>query len=353
MKVLVADKIKIAIQSRLRDAMAQGATYLASERELAQELNVSRAPVRAALAELERKGMIRREHGVGTRIIENKRVERKLFTVGVVFSDGGNASVSPEFSGLLTGVSSELTLRRLPAMFCPSAGYVSRALGTDATCGAKKFSEILAQRVQAVVFIEWPQALEVGPVLEQMGIPSIVANLEDDADLTAIMVDYESLGRQAAQHLKRCGYERVWIVTGGRNRYLFKQFHAGFVEVWGEQPFEWLECVSVESMAHDKLVDGMSKMERPQAVFTFGAARTCGAMAAFKRLGLSVPEDIGLLCFNRGSHRVRDMRVTGFISPAVRMGELAASTLSDMYAGNSVSRITVLQSRFVDGITLM
>lgn len=73
----------LAVRDRLRGQIASGelapGQRLGAERELAQRLAVSRSTVRAALADLERSGAIRRVRGrAGGIFVAHRRVERDL-----------------------------------------------------------------------------------------------------------------------------------------------------------------------------------------------------------------------------------------------------------------------------------
>src|SRR5437764_2420622 len=73
----------IAVRDRLRAQIAGGelapGQRLGAERELAERLEVSRSTIRAALADLERSGAIRRARGrAGGIFVAQRRVERDL-----------------------------------------------------------------------------------------------------------------------------------------------------------------------------------------------------------------------------------------------------------------------------------
>jgi len=72
------EPLYVAVAKRLRqeitEGVFQGQDRLPSEEKLAEELGVSRTTVREALSALEREGLLRRVHGVGTWITHGKRV---------------------------------------------------------------------------------------------------------------------------------------------------------------------------------------------------------------------------------------------------------------------------------------
>jgi GntR family transcriptional regulator len=69
----------LAARDRLVDAMPGPGERLGAERELAERLGVSRSTIRAALADLERGGVVRRARGRGGGIfVAERKVERDL-----------------------------------------------------------------------------------------------------------------------------------------------------------------------------------------------------------------------------------------------------------------------------------
>jgi GntR family transcriptional regulator, transcriptional repressor for pyruvate dehydrogenase complex len=73
--VSVADRLTTEIELRIADGRLRPGDRIPAERELAQELNVSRASLRQALHELEMRGLIDRRPGRGTVVLEQPEGE--------------------------------------------------------------------------------------------------------------------------------------------------------------------------------------------------------------------------------------------------------------------------------------
>ena len=72
-----------------------------------------------------------------------------------------------------------------------------------------------------------------------------------------------------------------------------------------------------------------SGLRRPDVVFCLNDLMAIGAMNAFRRAGLSVPEQIGLAGFDN-IDASEHLSLTSVASPMRRMGEVAAETLTDV-----------------------
>lgn len=89
--VSVSDRLTTEIEARIGDGRLRPGDRIPAERELAQELGVSRASLRQALHELEIRGLIDRRPGRGTIVLEQP---------GSEFRTTLTQSVSPQLQGV-------------------------------------------------------------------------------------------------------------------------------------------------------------------------------------------------------------------------------------------------------------
>jgi GntR family transcriptional regulator, transcriptional repressor for pyruvate dehydrogenase complex len=89
--VSVSDRLTTEIESRIGDGRLRPGDRIPAERELAQELGVSRASLRQALHELEMRGLIDRRPGRGTVVLDQP---------GSEFRSTLSASMSPQIQDL-------------------------------------------------------------------------------------------------------------------------------------------------------------------------------------------------------------------------------------------------------------
>lgn len=353
-RALLRDRVKRKILDGIFDLSPDAGHYLLAERDLARRLKVSRKTVRAALEELEREGRVFREQGRGTRIARFK--ESSVGTVAVVFgsSTGTAAQTTPaELLALAEGISVALGTRTIPAIFCPANGYAAETLGTNATSAAADFAEAVRRHACAAVLMEWQHSVDVAHELEAMGFPYIVANLEEDADVRHVAVDFHNAGKQMASFISRCGYKRVLCLVGQLRRFVFEQFMKGFERGWKGRKPERRECfMTLKGSVRSVLEDALRSKILPEAIVTYGDERTLETLDVLEECGLSIPEDIGLICFGRTSRAVRERAVTGLAEPCDEVGRAAVQILIDLCRGIDVPRRMVLNAPLIQGKTM-
>ncbi len=76
-------RLAAAIEKQVREGLYLEGEFLPSERDLEEQHGVTRITVRGALRLLSEKGIVRREHGRGTRLL---RVPNKHRTFAVLFT---------------------------------------------------------------------------------------------------------------------------------------------------------------------------------------------------------------------------------------------------------------------------
>ena len=351
---LLKDKVKRKILARLSRGQSASPSFLPSERVLAGHLGISRTTVRAALAELEAEGLIVRERGRGTRVVRER--ERHVGTVAVVFGSPGGTTyggnVLAELFALIEGISLSLGSKGIPAIFCPTSGYESEAMETDASATSAAFAQQLMRRTSAAILVEWQHSAEVAHELEKRGFPCVVANEEENADVRRVRVDFAALGHQAAEYMARCGYDNAVCLVGSRRRFVFGEFCAAFETTWQGHRVRWVECYPRVRSARDGLCDVLRRGHESLAIFAFGDERTLGALESLKEKGLAAPEHVGVMCYGRSRQAVREAGVTGFTEPAADVGRLAVEKLVNLCASRQVERTTVLPAPLVEGRTM-
>ncbi|MDA8585087.1 LacI family transcriptional regulator [Rhodobacteraceae bacterium] len=121
-------------------------------------------------------------------------------------------------------------------------------------------------------------------------------------------IDNIAAGKLAAQTLVECGYRRIGMMGGPASATSTQDRLAGFLEVMREQPEIEVTTSFAPSYSFDA---GRAEMTRllssrhAEAYFCGDDVLTIGALSAAQSLGLSVPDDLGLLGLN-------DMEIAGW-----------------------------------------
>jgi DNA-binding LacI/PurR family transcriptional regulator len=110
-------------------------------------------------------------------------------------------------------------------------------------------------------------------------------------------------GALATEHLLDQGYHRIGIITGPANWWEAQQREAGWREAMQQAGIRDLEDLIVEgdwSAASGEvgLHNLLAKSPHVEAIFASNDQMALGALQAARRMGLSVPQDIGLVGFD-------------------------------------------------------
>lgn len=110
-------------------------------------------------------------------------------------------------------------------------------------------------------------------------------------------------GQLAAEHLCKCGFDRIAFLCGSREDKIFSQRLSGFLSVMEKRrmsvPGEYIKYGDASSENSFKLMNELlSCPTRPNAVICEDNAVAFGAIRAIRQRGLTIPKDLGLICFD-------------------------------------------------------
>lgn len=169
----LSGEVRHQLQAELTDGTYAIGEKLPSEPDLAETYAVSRATLREILSVLERDGLVRRAHGVGTFVTAPERRLHSALNLDVGVTEGLSAS----------GVPTEVRL--LGQVDQPIPGWMANKLGVPESASGL--------RVERIVFVVGEPAVHVidvipGSVLESAGNPaysggSVYAFLESTCQL--------------------------------------------------------------------------------------------------------------------------------------------------------------------------
>jgi LacI family transcriptional regulator len=167
-------------------------------------------------------------------------------------------------------------------------------------------SSLLSRQVEGIIWavpgidelLEW-----LSGKFENLSVPVVFMNKFQSGSDVVVSMDNHFGGVLATEHLLDQGYRRIGIITGPFNWWEAQQREAGWREVMQEAGIDDLDDLVVEgdwSAASGEigLHNLIAKSPHLEAVFASNDQMALGALQAARRLGLSVPQDLGLVGFD-------------------------------------------------------
>lgn len=246
----------------------------------------------------------------------------------------------PTFARLLRGAAEVLAQRAMTLVLLVAGTPAERA-------SVAQF--IGAGHVDGVMLISSHESEPLIDQLLEVGIPAVCCGvpLGHERDLSTISVDEIASARTMVQHLRAQGHTRIGMITGpddtpggryrlvGFRKELGAQFNPALVEV-GDYSFESGQTAMTRMLEHD--VD---------AVFAASDRMAAGAIAAVRRAGLRVPEDIAIAGFDdSGLAATHDPAITTMRQPWEEISARMVDVLLDQIAG-APPRSVILDTELV------
>lgn len=266
-------------------------TFLPSERKLAEEYNVGRGIIRGALRVLRDEGLVYNVPNRGFRI-QKTQERRRLKRVILRMPDQVSAKAY-EAVGLVAGI-------------CAGANEIFAEVILSTPLAALKLNELQerfnAGDIQGIIFLETSFNLSIKEVIKA-GIPCVVANLEDDAVLPGVRMDYRGIGRMAGERIRQAGYRRPAVFSGMPTRFIYRELLAGFRGAIAEEGMLIADEMVVAG-DRNELPEKLEKIltlpsnQRPDVFFTARDYRAKQIYQLCKKYSIRIPEDIGVISFD-------------------------------------------------------
>ncbi len=176
-----------------------------------------------------------------------------------------------------------------------------------------------------------------------------------------IGVDNEYSAYKLTKLMLEKGYSKIMTVTGPSRESTAKERLAGFVRAMNEHELGVDEDSIVRTSfmyedAWQKISQEFDKGNIPEAILTHNNVTAYAALRAANNLGIEVPSDMGITCFDHiDIYGFMEPKFTNMIQPAHEMGRLAAERLIRKLTQNSKHHepeTTILKSVFIQGETL-
>ncbi len=326
--------------------------------DVAREAGVSKAAVSFAFNSPDRLSMetVTRIRSVADRMGYRPHPVARMLSAGQTTTIGilspqalGQVFANPFFALFAEGVASVTEEHGFGLLFIsPLHGSLARALDRATVDGVVALG--LDERHP-----------ELGSI-RLAGLPAVVVDSPAWSGQRAILVDDEGGARLAAEHLLDLGHRDVLVMgvepavgeapdagVAGRRLAGYRAAFAAAGMVLS--PDRLVRPPATIEGGESALLRCWSRGDRPTAVLCMSDAAAAGALAAARRLGVRVPEELSIVGFDDlPLTRFTDPPLTTVHQPVRRKGEAAASMLLEALArppADDQDRVLVLETRLV------
>lgn len=182
--------------------------------------------------------------------------------------------------------------------------------------------------------------------LERVGIPLVMIGV-NHSKVTHVRIDDVAAGQTAARHLLELGHERIGLVSEGPfEPWAFSASpdrRAGFLRALDEAGVRWDPALEVHadftSRGAEAAVERLFEMPNPPtAIVAQSDEMAYGVMAAARRHGLRIPDDLSVVGID--DHEVAAaLDLTTVAQPVDTLGELAAWQIASRVLGDVTTEI--------------
>ena len=161
----------------------------------------------------------------------------------------------------------------------------------------------------------------------------LLDRLIEGVDCDAILVDNANGAYKAVKHLIDQGYRKIGIVSGILDRTTGAERLKGYLQAIEEAGIakedSLIKIGNFKKESGRKLTkELLEQSNKPKAIFTTNIDMSMGALLAIKEKGLTIPDDIGIVCFDDSDWAlILEPSITVIRQPVYQLGSTAAELL--------------------------
>jgi len=161
----------------------------------------------------------------------------------------------------------------------------------------------------------------------------LLDRLIEGVDCDAVLVDNANGAYQAVKHLIDQGYKKIGIVNGYLDRTTGAERLKGYLHALEEAGIakddSLIKIGDFKKESGKKLTQELLEQPyRPDAIFTTNIDMSMGALITIKEMGLTIPDDIGIVCFDDSDWAlILEPSITVIRQPVYQLGSIAAELL--------------------------
>jgi LacI family transcriptional regulator len=261
-------------------------------------------------------------------------ISQKTQTIGLIVPD----VVNPFFAPVVRGAESAARKAGYRVLLCNSEG--------DLRLEREYIEDLVSHRVEGLLLAPASDRSRSAILsLLRGGFPLVLIDRAlPDTDCDLIVSDNAVGAKRLVEHLVAVGHRSIAHVTDSEDTSTGRERLQGYREALEDAgiPFqgELVIRTTVDRIGGYRATQEiLSRANLPTAIFTVNNMTAVGAMEALRERDLSVPNDIGLVCFDDVEHlAVLSPFLTVIDQPAETFGSLGAQLLLERIAGKASSR---------------
>ena len=272
-------------------------------------------------------------------------ISHKTQTIGLIVPD----VVNPFFAPVVRGAETAARRAGYRVLLCNSEG--------DLRLEREYIEDLVSHRVEGLLLAPASDHSRHGIfALLRGGFPLVLLDRAlPDADCDLVVSDSAAGARRLVEHLIAVGHRDIAHLTDADDTSTGRERLKGYQEAIAAAGLPYREDFVVRTTVDQ--IGGYRATQQvldldpmPTAIFTVNNMTVVGAMKALRERGLSVPQDMALVCFDDVEHlAVLSPFLTVIDQPAETFGSLGAQLLLERIAGKAGprSRRIVLQTDLV------
>jgi len=168
----------------------------------------------------------------------------------------------------------------------------------------------------------------------------LLDRLIEGVDCDAVLVDNVNGAYKAVKYLIDQGYRKIGIVDGYLDRTTGAERLRGYLQAIEEAGIakddSLIKIGNFKKESGRKLTkELLEQSNRPEAIFTTNIDMSMGALIVIKEMGLTIPDDIGIVCFDDSDWAlILEPSITVIRQPVYQLGSTAAELLIKKIKGN-------------------
>lgn len=254
--------------------------------------------------------------------IARSLVKKQTNTIGVIMSDIKNTFFNNWF--------------RIVEDYASKHGYNLLLCNTDENPAREmKYVKLLqSQRVDGLIIIPCSEK-SVDYLLRSNINFILVDRILRQKKTSYVSTDHYLGAYEATEYLIKLGHRKIAVLKGGGILYPDIERYAGFEDAMKkyniniEEKFI-LNCKFAEMKAYNATLRLMEMNKKPTAIFTFNSKMMSGTIRAIQKLGLAIPDDISLICFDQiQGFEIFQPKIASVIQPIKNLGKKAIVSLID------------------------